>query len=133
LILFAAKLFSLLFHETESTDTNIIMIYILGELLTSIATYHQIYSLISSVASIFIFNFLFTKYLFSLATYDTGYSVKFIVMFLTTYITGTFAICYKEQTRQSEKIAKQTKIFFYTDQLLSKAENKATILQTAEQ
>lgn len=132
-ILLAATLLSLLFHEIGFTDANIIMMYILGVLLTSIATSHQIYSLISSVASVFIFNFLFAEPRFSLAAYDTGYPVTFIVMFLTAYITGTFAIRYKEQARQSEKIAKRTKILFDTDQLLSKAENKAAILQTAGQ
>lgn len=133
LILFAATLLSLLFHEIGFTDANIIMVYILGVLLTSIATSHQIYSLISSIASVFIFNYLFTVPRFSLAAYDTGYPVTFVVMFLTAYITGTFAIRYKEQARQSEKIAKRTKILFDTDQLLSKAENKLAILQTAGQ
>lgn len=70
---------------------------------------------------------------FSLAAYDTGYPVTFVVMFLTAYITGTLAIRYKEQARQSEKIAKRTKVLFDTDQLLSKAENKLAILQTAGQ
>ena len=133
LILFAATLLSLLFHEIGFTDANIIMVYILGVLLTSIATSHQIYSLISSIASVFIFNYLFTAPRFSLAAYDTGYPVTFVVMFLTAYITGTFAIRYKEQARQSEKIAKRTKILFDTDQLLSKAENKLAILQTSGQ
>lgn len=133
LILFAATLLSLLFHEIGFTAANIIMVYILGVLLTSIATSHQIYSLISSVASVFIFNFLFTEPRFSLTAYETGYPVTFVVMFLTAYITGTFAIRYKEQARKSEKIAKRTKILFDTDQLLSKAENKVAILQTTGQ
>ena len=133
LILFAATMLSLLFHEIGFTDANIIMVYILGVLLTSVATSHQIYSLISSVASVFIFNFLFTEPRFSLTAYETGYPVTFVVMFLTAYITGTFAIRYKEQARKSEKIAKRTKILFDTDQLLSKAENKSEILLTAGQ
>lgn len=133
LILFAATLLSLLFHEIGFTDANMIMVYILGVLLTSIATSHQIYSLISSIVSVFIFNYLFTAPRFSLAAYDTGYPVTFVVMFLTAYITGTLAIRYKEQARQSEKIAKRTKVLFDTDQLLSKAENKLAILQTAGQ
>ena len=132
-ILLAATLLSLLFHKIGFTDANIIMVYILGVLLTSVATSHRIYSLISSIASVFIFNFLFAEPRFSLAAYDTGYPITFIVMFLTAYITGTFAIQYKEQARQSEKIAKRTKILLDTDQLLSKAENKTAILQTAGQ
>ena len=131
LILLAATLLSLLFHEIGFTRPNIIMVYILGVLLTSIATSHRIYSLVSSIASVFIFNYLFTEPRFSLTAYETGYPVTFVIMFLTAYITGTFAIRYKEQAKQSAKIAHRTKILFDTDQLLSKAEGKEAILQTA--
>ncbi len=129
-ILFGATLLSLLFYRVGFTDANIIMVYILGVLLTSIATSHQIYSLISSVFSVLIFNYLFTKPIFSLSAYGTGYPVTFIVMFLTAFITGTFAIRYKEQARQSAKAAFRSRILFDTDQLLSKAGNKEEILQS---
>ena len=130
-ILLGATLLSLLFHRLGFTDSNIIMVYILGVLLTSIATSHQLYSLISSIASVFIFNYLFTAPRFSLAAYETGYPVTFVVMFLTAYITGTFAIRYKEQAWQSEKIARRTKILFDTGKLLSKAGSKDEILNAA--
>ena len=58
--LLGATLLSLLFYRLGFTEANIIMVYILGVLLTSIATSHQIYSLISSIASVFIFNYLFS-------------------------------------------------------------------------
>ncbi len=131
LILLFATLLSLLFHEIGFTNPNIIMVYILGVLLTSVATSHQIYSLISSIASVFVFNYLFTEPRFSLTAYETGYPVTFVVMFLTAYITGTFAIRYKEQARESTKIARRTKILFDTDQLLSKAHGRNEIIHVA--
>ena len=127
-ILVGATLLSLLFHQLGFTDANIIMVYILGVLLTSIATSHRVYSLVSSVASVFIFNYLFTVPRFSFAAYGTGYPVTFVVMFLTAFITGTFAIRYKEQARESAKIAHPTKVLFETDQLLAKAKDKEKIL-----
>ena len=42
------------------SEANIIMVYILGVLFTAVITSHQIYSLISSVVSVILFNFLFT-------------------------------------------------------------------------
>jgi two-component system sensor histidine kinase KdpD len=131
LILLFATLLSLLFHEIGFTRPNIIMVYILGVLLTSIATSHQVYSLISSIASVFVFNYLFTEPRFSLTAYETGYPVTFVVMFLTAYITGTFAIRYKEQARESTKIARRTKILFDTDQMLSKAHGRNEIIHVA--
>ena len=130
-ILLGATLLSVLFYHLGFTNANIIMVYILGVLLTSIVTSHQIYSLISSMASVVIFNFLFTTPRFSLMAYETGYPVTFVIMFLTAYITGTFAIRYKAQAGQSAKIAHRTKILFDTDQLLSKANGKDEIFRAA--
>lgn len=130
-VLLGATALSLLFYNLGFTNANIIMVYILGVLLTSVATSHQVYSLISSVASVFIFNYLFTTPRFSLTAYETGYPVTFVVMFLTAFITGTFAMRYKEQARKSAKTAHRTKILFDTDQLLSRAEGKDEILNAA--
>lgn len=130
-ILTGATALSLGFYRLGFTEANIIMVYILGVLLTSIVTSHQIYSLVSSIASVFIFNFLFTHPRFSLVAYETGYPVTFVVLFLTAYITGTLAIRYKEQAGQSAKIAYRTKILFDTNQLLSKAGSRAEIIQAA--
>ncbi len=129
LLIFAgATLLCLLFHRMGFTDANIIMVYILGVVLTSVATSHQVYSLMSSVASVLIFNYLFTMPRFSFAAYETGYPLTFVVMFLTALITGTFAIRYKEQASQSAKTAYRTKILFDTEQILSKAEGKEELL-----
>ncbi len=133
-ILLGTTLLSMLFQHLGFTDANIIMVYILGVLLTSIATSHPIYSLVSSITSVLLFNFLFTSPRFSFMAYETGYPVTFVVMFLTAYITGTFANRYKAQAGQAAKIAYRTKILFDTDQMLSKAENKEEILAaSAEQ
>lgn len=130
-ILAGTTALSLAFYHFGFTNANIIMVYILGVLLTSIATSHQVYSLISSIASVFVFNYLFTVPRFSLTAYETGYPVTFVVMFLTAYITGTFAIRYKEQAGQSAKIAHRTKILLDTDQLLSRANGKGEIIEAA--
>lgn len=131
IIMLITTLLSLFFYEIGFTRPNIIMVYILGVLLTSVATSHQVYSLISSIASVFVFNYLFTEPRFSLSAYETGYPVTFVVMFLTAYITGTFAIRYKEQARESAKIAQRTKILFDTDQMLSKAHGRKEIIHVA--
>jgi len=134
LIMVGATLLGIVFDNLGFTDANIIMVYILGVLLTSIATSHRIYSLIFSIASVIIFNFLFTWPRFSLVAYGTGYPITFVTMFLTAYITGTSAIRYKAQAGQSAKIAHRTKVLFDTDQLLSKANGKDEILHaTAKQ
>ena len=110
------------------TDANIIMIYILGVLLTAIVTTHQIYSIVSAVLSVLVFNFVFTEPRFSLHAFDAGYPLTFAVMFLAAYMTGSLAIRLKENARQSAQAAYRTRILFDTDQLLNRAENREEII-----
>ncbi len=113
------------------SDANLIMVYILGVVLTSVVTTHRVYALASAVISVIAFNFLFTTPRFSFSAYETGYPVTFIVMFLTAYITATLAMRYKEQASQSARIAHRTRVLFDTDQLLSKAAGRDEILHAA--
>ena len=130
-ILAAATALSIAFYNMHFSDSNIIMVYILGALLTSIATSHRIYSLVSSVGSVFIYNYLFTEPRYSLAAYDTGYPVTFIVMFLTAYVTGTLAARYKAQAGEAAKNAYRTKVLFDADRMMSKAGDAGDILSAA--
>ena len=90
MILFLATVLGLLLDYIGFTESNIIMVYILAVLLVSIATSNVIYSLVSSVASVFVFNYVFTTPRFSLAAYETGYPITFVTMCMTAIITGTF-------------------------------------------
>ncbi len=130
-VLAGATGLSFLFYHLGFTEPNIIMVYIVGMLLISTITTHRIYSLVSSVSSVLIFNYLFTKPRFSLSAYGTGYPVTFLVMFLTAYITGTLALRYREQAGLSAKVAYRTQVLLDTDQLLSKAKDREAIFATA--
>jgi two-component system sensor histidine kinase KdpD len=104
-ILLAATLLGLLFERWGFTDSNIIMVYILGVVVTSVVTSQRVYSLVSSVASVIIFNYLFTIPRFSFAAYETGYPITFLVMFLTAFITGTLAIEKEKNAKEKEAAA----------------------------
>ncbi len=128
-ILLAATVLCFLFDSLGFTDANMIMVYILAVLLIAVVTSHRIYSMVSSISSVFIFNFLFTSPRFSFSAYETGYPVTFVVMFLTAFITATMAGQYKEQAKHSAKVAFRTKIVFDTNQMLTKAKDKGKILE----
>ena len=128
-ILFAATILCFIFDGLGFTDANMIMVYILAVLLIAVTTSQRIYSMISSIASVLIFNFLFTSPRFSFSAYETGYPVTFVVMFLTAFITATMAAQYKEQAKQSAKVAFRTKIVFDTNQMLTKAKDREKILE----
>ena len=85
------------FWKLGMSEANIIMMYILGVLVTSVITTHQIYSLIASAVSVIVFNFLFTEPRYTLLAYEKDYPVTFITMFVAAFLTGSLAIRLKRQ------------------------------------
>ena len=86
-------------------ESNIIMIYILGILLSSYIANKKIYALYSSLISVFAFNFFFTEPYFSLKAYDKGYPTTFVMLFLVGLFTATLTRRLKQQSRESAKKA----------------------------
>ena len=117
-LLLAASLIGFFFYNLGIDEANIITVYVLSVLLTAVVTKNQIYSLISSVVSVLIFNFWFTVPRFSLRAYDTGYPITFICMFLAAFVTGSLVTRLKNHARQSAGVAFRTRILFDTNCLL---------------
>ncbi|MGN0115319.1 MAG: DUF4118 domain-containing protein [Acutalibacteraceae bacterium] len=133
-ILIIASIIGLLFRHLGFDEANIITVYVLGVLVTSVITNHRIYSLISSIVSVLVFNFLFTEPKFTFLAYDKGYPVTFVIMFLAALLTGTLAIQLKNHARQAAQAAYRTKVLLDTNQLLQQATDKNEIVSaTANQ
>lgn len=97
----SASAIGFFFWKLGMSEANIIMVYILGVLITSIITTHQIYSLMASVVSVFVFNFLFTEPRYTLSAYEKDYPVTFITMFVAAFLTGSLATQVKRQAKQA--------------------------------
>ena len=128
LILTLASLIGVLFDRLHFDEANIITVYVLGVLITSVITSNRIYSLVSSVVSVLVFNFLFTDPKLTLHAYGHGYPVTFVVMFLAAFITGTLANKLKSSAKASAQAAFRTKILFDANQMLQQADNRDEIL-----
>ena len=127
-ILILSSLVGMIFQKFGFDEANIITVFVLGVLVTAVITKHQIYSLISSIVSVLVFNFLFTEPQFTLQAYDQGYPVTFIIMFLAAFLTGSLAIRIKNQAKQVAQSAYRTKVLFDTNQLLQQAKDKNEIV-----
>ena len=133
-VIIVASLIGLFFAHLGFSEANIITLYILGVLITSIITSSKTAWGFSSVASVLIFNFLFTKPRFSLMAYGDGYPITFAIMFVASLITGSLASKMHNQTKQSSQAAYRTKILFDANRLLQRASNDEEVLRiTAEQ
>ena len=133
-ILLAVSGIGILFRRMGFAEANIITVYVLGVLLTSVVTKHRIYSLISSIVSVLVFNFLFTEPQFTLQAYGQGYPVTFLIMFLAALLTSSLAIKLKNHAKQAAQAAYRTKVLFDTNQLLQQAKDRDEIVSaTANQ
>ena len=132
-ILVLTSCIGLLFQRLQFVESNIIMVYVLGVLIISIVTKNQIYSLIASIVSVLIFNFLFTEPKFTLHAYSQGYPVTFVIMFIVSFLTGTLAVRLKNHAKSLAQSAFRTKVLFDTNQILQKVTKKEEIISTTAQ
>ncbi|MGN1442505.1 MAG: DUF4118 domain-containing protein, partial [Acutalibacteraceae bacterium] len=133
-ILIAASCIGLLFRHLGFAEANIITVYVLGVLITSVVTRHRITCLTSSIVSVLVFNFLFTEPRFTFRAYGQGYPVTFLIMFLAALLTSSLAVKLKNHAKQAAQAAYRTKVLFDTNQLLQQAKDKNEIVSaTANQ
>ncbi len=133
-LLLLSTLLGFLFSSLGFTEANIITIYMLGVLITAILTRSKICWVISSVASVLVFNFLFTEPRFSFLAYGSGYTITFAIMLAASLIIGGTTEKLKTRERQATQTAYRTKILFDANQLIQKASDETEIFRvTANQ
>ena len=96
-----------IFWEVGLSEANITMVYILGVLIISMITTHQIYSMVASLVCVVVFNYFFTLPRFTLHAYDRDYPITFVIMFLVAFLTGSLATRLKRLAIENEKNARE--------------------------
>ncbi len=129
LILAAATAIGSVFRGLGFTEANIITVYLLGVLLTSLFTKSQACSVAASLASVLVFNFFFTEPRLTLHAYEAGYAVTFAIMLFASLLTGSLANRLKNSAKQSAQSAFRSRVLFDTNQMLQKAKDDADILR----
>lgn len=134
-ILLISTIIGLIFNNLGFNEANIIMVYILGVLITSIITTQRgVYSLTSSIISVLVFNFLFIEPKYTLNAYEQGYPITFLIMFISAFITGNLTTKIKQQAKHFSLVAFRTKILLETNQLLQNTNKVESIISvTANQ
>ena len=130
-ILILATILSYGFSKVGFTEANIIAVYLLAALLTSMATSTRSSYILSAIGGVLVFNFFFTTPRFSLRVYEHGAPLTFLIMVSAALIVGTLTDRLKSQVKQSAQAAYRTNILFETSQMLQKAPNDDKIFQTA--
>ena len=127
LVLVLTTLLGIVLYYFGFTDSNIIPVYILGVLLTSLFTREYFCGIIGSLLSVMLFNFFFTEPHLTFHAYDSKYAVTFAIMLAASIITGTLASKLKSHAKLSAQAAFRTKVLLDTNQLLQKAKDNDDI------
>ena len=121
-----------LFSAIGLAITNVVLIYILGVMAVALFTTGYIYSLLSSLLSVLIFNFFFTEPYYSLQS-SPDYFATFAVMFAAALLSSSLTSRIKTQSIQTANKAYQTEVLLSTSQLLQKAEDRGAIMNVVLQ
>ncbi|MBQ8238274.1 MAG: sensor histidine kinase KdpD [Oscillospiraceae bacterium] len=128
-ILILATAISYGFSQVGFTEANIIAVYLLAALLTSMVTSTRSSYVLSAIGSVLVFNFFFTTPQYSLLVYEHGAPLTFLIMIVAALIVGTLTDRLKSQVKQSTQAAYRTNLLFETSQMLQKANSDEEIFQ----
>ncbi len=128
LLLAAATIVGIAFHSFGFTESNIITVYILGVLLTSLFTRGYACGVLGAFMSVALFNFFLTEPRLTFHAYGSGYPVTFAVMLAASIITGTLASKLKDNAKLSAQAAFRTKVLLDTNQLLQKGQDEDAVI-----
>ncbi len=86
------------------------------------------YSISASLASVLLFNYIFTEPMFVLKAEDAGTQLTLLITFLAAVFTSSFTVQMKEKARLSQQDAYRSGVILDTSQMLQKAAAPADIL-----
>ncbi|MBQ5326405.1 MAG: sensor histidine kinase KdpD [Oscillospiraceae bacterium] len=127
-VLLIATVIGMCFSRLNVSEANIITIYILGALITSLLTTGYRCGVLYSLASVLLFDYFFTHPLFTFHVHSTGYLFTFTVMLSASLISGSLANRLKSVAEKSTQSANRTRILLEATQLLQKADDEGKIL-----
>ncbi len=128
LILLLCTIMGYFFFAMRFHDSNIIMIYILGILLIALLTSNRVYSVLSTLASVLLFNFCFTFPTMSLSVYDSSYVMTFFIMIVVAFMTSTLTSRIKHNAYTSANMAYLSKILLETNQAFQQYSSEQEVI-----
>lgn len=91
-VLAAATAIGFLLETLGLSQANIITVYILGVLVVAAVTASRWYSISASLASVLLFNYIFTEPMFVLKAEDAGTQLTLLITFLAAVFTSSYTV-----------------------------------------
>lgn len=110
------------------SESNVFMILILGVIIIYIKTKGYFLGIISSLAGVAIFNYLFIKPKYSFQFYDRNYLVTFVMMLIMAFTIGNLTNRIQKNARDSNVREKRTQTLYrISSKLLSAVGNSDVV------
>ncbi len=118
LIMIICTAISMFFEYIKMSESNIVMIYLLGILLFSFLAEGYLYSFFASVCVVLLYNFFFTEPYFTLKVDNPDYLITFFVMFMVGFITSMLTIRVKLERQLVEDREEYISSLYYIERRL---------------
>jgi len=127
LILMVCTLLSMSAYYVDMSESNIVMIYLLGILFISYAVENYAISFFASFCAVLLYNFFFVQPFFTLKVHNANYILTFILMFIVAFITSTLTIRIKLQRKQVVDREENITELYQIEKRLLKAKNRKEV------
>ena len=129
LILTASTSLGVLFRMLDFHETNVVVVFIFSVLLISRVTRGYAYGICSSVISLLLFNWFFTKPYYTLKVNDMTYFITFAIMTFTSIMTSALTTKEKQAAADAYEREYESNALYQMTNYLTDAEDAAAIAE----
>ena len=129
LILAASTLLGVLFRRLDFHETNVVVVFIFSVLLISRVTRGYVYGICSSVISLLLFNWFFTKPYYTLKVNDMTYFITFAIMTFTSILTSALTTKEKQAAAEAYEREHESNALYQMTNYLTDAEDASAIAE----
>jgi two-component system sensor histidine kinase KdpD len=127
LMLTVTTVFSRALFHRGLDESIVIMMYLLTVFFISRMTTGYIYGVLSSLLSVFLFNFFFTEPYYSIIAYDAKYPLIFVIMLVVSLLTSAMTVQIQKTSEEKIRLAQ---IEEQNRQALASEKLRSTILRS---
>ncbi|MBR6091022.1 MAG: DUF4118 domain-containing protein [Anaerolineaceae bacterium] len=118
-----------LFRSLDFHETNVVVVFIFSVLLISRVTRGYVYGICSSVISLLLFNWFFTKPYYTLKVNDMTYFITFAIMTFTSIMTSALTTKVKQAAAEASEREYESNALYQMTNHLTDAEDAAAIAE----
>ena len=119
----------MLFRQLDFHETNVVVVFIFSVLLISRVTRGYVYGICSSVISLLLFNWFFTKPYYTLKVNDMTYFITFAIMTFTSILTSALTTKEKQAAAEAYEREHESNALYQMTNYLTDAEDAAAIAE----